>query len=199
MGVGYVVNPYIERKYEKGMLRPDGKEGFNTPSGKVELYSTILEGHGYGPLPVHREPSPGPYATPDFFKEYSFILITGTRSLPFYHGLGLQIDKFRRLHPHPLIEINPDAASALGLQEGDWVILEVPDRDEGVRRKVHISPGLHDRVVCAEGHWYLPEEPDQQRRLWEANVNVLTSLRDDFDPVIGGSGCRRLLCRIRKA
>jgi len=54
-------------------------------------------------------------------------------------------------------------------------------------------------VVCAEGHWYLPEEPDQQRRLWEANVNVLTSLKDDFDPVIGGSGCRRLLCRIRKA
>lgn len=195
----YVLNPYGERKYEKGLLRKDGKAGFNTPTGKVELYSTLLKDHGYDPLPVHREPDPGPYTTAELFRDYPFILITGTRSLPFYHGLGLQVEDLRRLHPDPLVEMSPKAASDLRLREGEWVTLEVPGKDERVRRKVHLLPGLDDRMVCAEGHWYLPEEPDQHRRMWETNINVLTSLRDDFDPVIGGSGCRRLLCRVRKA
>ena len=196
---GYIVNPNIERKYERGSLRADEKPGFNTPSGKVELYSTILEKYGYDPLPVYQEPAPSPYTTPDLFRDYPFIMITGTRSLPLYHGLGLQIPKFRRLHPEPLLEISPSAAERLGLSEGDRVVIEVPGKNDMVQRKAHIVQGLHDNVVCAEGHWYLPEEHDQQKRLWSASINVLTSLRDDYDPVVGGSGCRCLLCRISKA
>jgi len=40
------------RKWEKGMLRADGKPGFETPSGKFEIASTLLEEYGYDPLPV---------------------------------------------------------------------------------------------------------------------------------------------------
>ena len=198
--VGYIVNPNIERKYEGGLLRADGKPGFNTPSGKVELYSTILEKYGYDPLPKYKEPVPSPYTTPDLFRDYPFIMITGARSLPFYHGLGLQIPGFRKLHPEPTLEINPQAAERLGISEGDRVAIEVPGKNDRVHRKAHIVKGLHNNVVCAEGHWYLPEEKhDQQKRLWDANINVLTSLRDDYDPVVGGSGCRCLLCRISRA
>lgn len=197
--VGPIVNPNIERKYERGSLRADGKPGFNTPSGKVELYSTILEKYGYDPLPKYEEPAPSPYTTPDLFRDYPFIMITGARKLPFYHGLGLQIPRFRRLHPDPTVEISPRAAERLGLSEGDRVVIEVPGNSDRVQRKAHIVQRLHDNVVCAEGHWYLPEEHDQQKRLWDASINMLTSLRDDYDPVVGGSGCRRLLCRIRRA
>ncbi|GAI57902.1 unnamed protein product, partial [marine sediment metagenome] len=179
--------------------REDGELGFSTPTGKAEIYSTILEKYGYDPLPVYKEPFPSPYTTPDLFKDYPFIMITGARSLSLYHGLGLQIPRFRRLHPDPLVEISPLAAERLGLSEGEQVFIEVPGKNDKVRRKVHIVQGLHDNVVCAEGHWYLPEEDDQQKRLWDANINVLTSLRDDYDPVIGGSGSRCLLCRISRA
>jgi len=196
---GYVVNPNIDGKYEKGLLRTDGKPGFNTPSGKIELYSTILEKYGYDPLPVYKELVPSPYSTPDIFKDYPFILITGTRSLPIYHGLGLQIPNLRKLHPKPIVEISPSAAEKLSIREGDRVAIEVPGKKEKVYRNVHIVKAMHDNVVCAEGHWYLPEENQQQKRVWDANINVLTSLRDDYDPIVGGSGCRRLLCRINKA
>ena len=87
----------------------------------------------------------------------------------------------------------------MGVNDGDSVFIEVPEKAARVTRKVRIVNNLHDNVACAEGHWYLPEEQDQKKRLWEANINVLTSLRDDFDPVVGGSGCRSLLCRITKA
>ena len=38
-------------KHEKGLLRPDGQPGFNTPSGRIELYHTNLMLWGYDPLP----------------------------------------------------------------------------------------------------------------------------------------------------
>ena len=55
--------PY--RRYEKGQLRPDGKPGFRTPTGKIELYCTTFENYGLDPLPYHREPIESPVSTPD--------------------------------------------------------------------------------------------------------------------------------------
>ncbi|HEY3346856.1 MAG TPA: molybdopterin-dependent oxidoreductase, partial [Nitrospirota bacterium] len=39
------------KKWEKGKLREDGKPGFDTPSGKFEISSGVLEEYGYDPLP----------------------------------------------------------------------------------------------------------------------------------------------------
>lgn len=41
------------RKYELGRMRPDGKPGFNTPTGKIELFSTITSKFGFEGLPVY--------------------------------------------------------------------------------------------------------------------------------------------------
>jgi anaerobic selenocysteine-containing dehydrogenase len=38
---GHPSHPY--HRFEKGLLRPDRKPGFQTPSGKVELYSSLRE------------------------------------------------------------------------------------------------------------------------------------------------------------
>ncbi|HHQ48357.1 MAG TPA: aminotransferase V, partial [Acidobacteria bacterium] len=61
------------RKWEKGRLRPDGRPGFNTPSGKLEIASSILAEHGYDPLPVYTEPGEGPLARPDLAREYPLV------------------------------------------------------------------------------------------------------------------------------
>ena len=39
--------------------------GFGTPSGKVELYSQVLEELGYDPLPFFEEPPESPVSTPE--------------------------------------------------------------------------------------------------------------------------------------
>ena len=44
--------PY--RRYEKGLLRPDKKPGFRTPSGKIEVYSTTWNRMGWIPFPTSR-------------------------------------------------------------------------------------------------------------------------------------------------
>lgn len=41
------------------------KDGFNTPSGKLEFYSNALKEAGSDPLPVYREPPETPYSEPE--------------------------------------------------------------------------------------------------------------------------------------
>ena len=64
-------------KYESGCLRPDGMPGFNTPTGRVELYSTMFRQFGEDPLPYYEEPQLSPVSTPEKTEEYPFVLTTG--------------------------------------------------------------------------------------------------------------------------
>ena len=50
---------------------------FGTPTGKVELFSILLEEMGEDPLPDHIEPEESPFSTPDVFSEFPLIMITG--------------------------------------------------------------------------------------------------------------------------
>jgi len=50
---------------------------FNTPSGKVELYSMVLEEQGYDPLPFHTEPEESPLSQPETYEKFPLIMITG--------------------------------------------------------------------------------------------------------------------------
>jgi anaerobic selenocysteine-containing dehydrogenase len=120
------------------------------------------------------------------------------RSLAHYDGLGLQIPKLRSLHPHPLLEISPREAKKLGLEEGSWAYIEVPTSPKKVKRKIHILNGLDDRVVCAEGLWYLPEERDREKRIWSANINLIVPTLSN-DPIIRTSSARALLCKVYPA
>jgi anaerobic selenocysteine-containing dehydrogenase len=83
---GYISVAPQFRKYEQN--------GFRTPTGKVELYSTIFEKHGYDPLPTYIEPPESPLSSPELIKEYPLILITGARYMEYYHSQGHHIPSF---------------------------------------------------------------------------------------------------------
>jgi len=185
-------------KYRSGKLRRDGKPGFNTPSGKIEFVSSILAQNGYDPLPEFKEPPLSPYSTAALAKEFPLVLISGTRSLEFYSTLGIEIPRLRKRRPWPVVEMAPEAAHELGLVDGEWVVIEAPTTDRVIKRQVAIVAGMHPRVINAEGLWYMPDCADLVDGVLEVGANVLTPLRDDLDPVLGGSIARCLLCRVRK-
>jgi thiosulfate reductase / polysulfide reductase chain A len=60
--------------------------GFGTPSGKVELKSSIFEALGADTLPQYREPVWSPQGSPELAEQYPLILITGSRFMPMYHS-----------------------------------------------------------------------------------------------------------------
>jgi anaerobic selenocysteine-containing dehydrogenase len=186
------------QKYQTGKLRRDGKPGFNTASGKIEFASSTLANNGYDPLPEFKEPPFSPNSTAAKADDYPLVLISGTRSIEYYSTLGIEIPRLRRRRPWPVLEMAPEMADELGLVDGEWVTVEAPTTDKAIKRQLAIVKGMHPRVVNAEGLWYMPGATDLVDGVLEVGANVLTPLRDDVDPVIGGSIARCLLCRVRK-
>ena len=203
--LGYTFEDFIAKK--NGIIsfpreyHKHEKVGFATPTGKLELYSTILEKLGYDPLPRYHEPPESPISNPELAKEYPLVLITGGRFLPMYHSEHRQIDSLRRQHPEPIAQINPQTAAELGIEDGDWIWIETPRGR--IRQKCQYFKGIDPRVIHAQHGWWFPELPGEEPWLhgvWESNINVLTS--DDpeqCNKISGGWPLRALLCKVYKA
>lgn len=189
---GYDALPTKEKKHESA--------GFATPTGKVELYSTILEKLGYDPLPHFDEPVESPVSNPEMAKEYPMILITGGRFLPMYHSEHRQIDSLRLQHPNPLAQLHPAAAAKLGINDGDWIWIETPRGR--VKQKCVLFDGIDPRVVHTEHGWWFPELPGEEpwlHGLWESNINVCTDDDPDHANQAGGGWALRAgLCKVSK-
>jgi anaerobic selenocysteine-containing dehydrogenase len=181
-------------KYKKA-----GKNAFRTPSGKVELYSSVFKEFGFDPLPHFLEPVYSPISKPEVAKEYPFILITGARRLAYFHSCGRQIPWLREMAPDPEMEINPQTASELGIKEGDWVWVETPYAKGRVKQKAKVTLGIHPKVVHYEAHWWFPEKPGPDHGHWEVNINSLLPGGPPFDPIAGTTpSIRGGLCKIYK-
>lgn len=181
------------KKYEK-------MGGFATPTGKLELYSTIFEKLGYDPLPQYEEPKESPCSTPELAKQYPLMLITGGRFNPYYHSEHRQIESIRKRRPNPRVQINPETAKKLGIENGDWVWIETPRGR--IRQQCQYFDGIHPQVVHGEHGWWFPELPGEEPWLagvWESNINVLTD--DDperCNPRSGGWPLKTALCKVYK-
>ena len=186
----YIFGVTEYRKYQKN--------GFNTPSGKVELYSSLFKEFGYDPLPHHVEPFESPISTPELAEKYPLILISGGRQLPYFHSLGHQAPWLRELVPDPIIEIHPDAAEELSIKEGDWVWIETPRGEGRIKQRARLTRAIHPKVVHAVAQWWYPEKPAPDHGVWESNINVLTTSDPPYEPICGTCAVRGLLCKIYK-
>ena len=83
-----IVYPEFEYyKYKTGKLRFDGNPGFNTLSGRVELFCNMYNNVGMDPLPYFKEPPESPESTPELFAEYPLVLTTGRRCWEYFLSL----------------------------------------------------------------------------------------------------------------
>ena len=161
-------------KYESGRLRPDGMPGFNTPTGRVELYSTMFRQFGEDPLPYYEEPQLSPVSTPEKMGEYPFVLTTGARTYCYFHSEGKQIPYLREMNPDPLIEINPEDALKHGIADGQWVEVASPFGKCVLKAKVSqiVKPGV---VHAQHGFWFPEKDPEEPSlyEVWRSNINEL--------------------------
>jgi len=185
---GFLSVPMRYKKFEE--------RGFNTPSGKVELYSSIMEKYGYDPLPYYEEPPESPLSTPELAQDYPLILTTGGRTPYYFHSEYRQIPSLRGKHPSPLVEINPRTADELDIRDGEWIWIQtVRGR---IKQKARLVKGIHPKVVHIEHGWWFPEEPGPEHGIWNSNANILTNNAPPYDPAMGTYQLRALLCKIYK-
>ena len=189
-----------EKSFLRGVMeyRKHEKTGFSTPTGKVELYSTIFEEWGYDPLPRHREVPESPVNRPGMTAEYPYILITGARTPVFFHSEHRMIPWLREIHPDPIVEIHPETAQRHGIKDGNWVFIESPRGR--IKQRARLTSGIDPRVVAAEHGWWFPEIKTPDHGWKESNINIVTdNAPEGYDVAMGSTNLRVLLCKIYPA
>ena len=167
------------RKYER--------DGFATPSGKVELFSQTLEDRGYDPLPRWEEPAESPISQPEMAGEYPLIGCSAGKTVSYVHTQFRHIPALREREPEPWVGIHPRDAGERGIVDGDWVKIRAPRGS--IRMKAQVTDATLPGVVSISPHW--------GESCPEAHMNILI---DDGprDPVVGSTGDRSFLCQVEK-
>ena len=173
--------PQEMAKHEKGLLRFDGKPGFRTPSGKVELFSSIQAKHGQPGLPEYVAP-------PKPTKEWPFKLINGTRR-PYITHSKTRTDQpyLLELEPESTVNMHPSDCQKLGIKEGDQIWMESPYYKGKVRARVRATILAQPGTVDAQYGW----RGDQE-------TQVLIP-RKNWDPISGYPAYNDVCIKVTKA
>lgn len=181
------------RKYESGGLRADGQPGFETPSGKVEIASSVLAEHGYDALPVYTEPSEGPLGSPKLQRDFPLVLNTGARIHSTFRSQHLNIPGLVKRQPKPQVLIHPEDAKVRGIADGDAVVVSTS------RGEVRLYASVTERVVRGSVEANMGGGGPQQTPEWrDGNVNHITDFYNR-DPISGFPTLKTLLCEVKKA
>lgn len=160
------------------------RKGFPTPSKKIEIYSDTLKEHGYDPLPGYVEPAQSPVSTPELFKEYPLILISGARTKEYAHSQQRNIPALRALNPEPLAEMHPATAERYGLVNGEKV--NIKTQKGSVKMRLKVNEALMTGVVSVPHGWGL------------ANINKVTNI-ETREPITGYPDFKAILVRVESA
>lgn len=188
--MGWYKIPLVYKSYEKN--------GFQTGSKKVELYSELLESMGYSALPEFVESFESPVSTPELHKDYPLILTTGGRNVANYHSSLRNIPSLRKLSPDPELQIHPQTARELGIEDGEWVYVET--LRGRVEQKARYFEFVKPNVVHApHGYWYgETDSPAETEDGWKRhNINQTTDNQHRCTAT-ASVPCKAMLCRVEK-
>ena len=160
----------------------DIDRGFDTPSGKIEFYSKVLEKYsdlpGHDPLPVYTD-------WRDVIgdrEKYPLILSTGGRKPQLFHSRTYRMSWISGLEPHTLADMSPADAERLGIRDGDPVELSTPLGS--LKLVASIDHGVREGEV-----FVFHDDP-------YANINRLIA-GDYIDPISGFPGFKSYICSVK--
>ena len=194
-GVYYFPKNSVEfqyEKYKKGLLTPDGIIGFPTPTGKFEIYSTLLKSYGYEPLPKYINAEEGQINTPDLYEKYPLILNTGSRIKSTFRTQHLNIQGLLDFQPKPEVLINPIDAFDRDISDGDCIEIY------NSRGSIEMYAKVTDKIQKGDLEVNIGGGSPYQSKEWsKANVNSLTD-NNNIDIISGFPCFKNLLCNVRK-
>jgi anaerobic selenocysteine-containing dehydrogenase len=181
------------QKYAQRDSRTGKSKGFETPTRKVEIYSTAFAKAGYPPLPVFDT------RTGETDQRYPLTL-TFYRLVQFCDEQHRNIPRLRRSVPEPFLEIHPQTAKNQGVNDGEWISLDTAMGT--VKLKAKFNASLHPAVVTTVYGWW---QACQELQLNGhdpftangANANLLIS-NSDVDAISASVAHRGGRCRVMK-
>lgn len=184
-----------------GRVRLDNyrvKNGFFTPSRKIELFSSTLHDLGHDGIPQHR---PGPEGTRAAIvgaaavgdaaavggdatlggHEFPLLLTTGARTLQYLHSEHRDIERLAKRGRYAEAELHPETARRFGIDADASMVIETPYGS--VTMRARITDGILPGVVAVPHGWR------------DASVNDITD-ETPGDPITGYPILKSAVCRV---
>jgi len=151
---------------------------FNTPSGKIEFYSTHLAEKGYDPIPKytkHEDPPPG-----------YFRLLFGRAPMHSFSRTQTNRDLMNVMSENE-IWINADIAQRYGLKSGTYIKLKNQDGKVSSRIKVKATERIRtDCVYMVHGFGHNSRMLKGAYMKGASDSELITKY--NIDPLMGGTG-----------
>jgi thiosulfate reductase/polysulfide reductase chain A len=153
---------------------------FDTPSGKIELRSSMLEEYGHDPLPRYTPPEQPP--------EGFYRLIYG-RVPAHTFGRTSNNPLLYQLAPENAVWVNPVVARRWGIASGDYVRLRNPSGTVSNRVRVRVTEriGPND-VFMAHGFGHTAKGLRLAAGIGASDAGLMDNVK--IDPIAGSTGMR---------
>ncbi|NOZ48309.1 MAG: molybdopterin-dependent oxidoreductase [Chlorobi bacterium] len=171
----------LNREFDDLYFQENEDVEFNTPTGKIELYSTDLEGEGFDPMPkytAHPEPQEGFYR-----------LIYGRAPMHTFSRTANN-PNLTDLMDENTVWINPKVAKEWYLENNQYIWLQNQD---GVVStfpiKVRITERIRwDSVYMVHGFGHSNKKLSRAHGRGASDSELITNVM--LDPIMGGTGMR---------
>ncbi|MGE5383828.1 MAG: molybdopterin-containing oxidoreductase family protein [Omnitrophica WOR_2 bacterium] len=175
---GVIVLP---RKNSSPYIDPSEDYKFNTPSGKIEFYSSSLAAAGFDPIPVY---TPHPEPEQGFYR-----LIYGRAPMHTFSRTANNANLTDLMHENSLW-VHPKVAALWGLEEGKYTYLKNQD---GITSdfpiKIRVTERIRwDSVYMVHGFGHNRKELSRAFGKGANDTELITNVM--IDPLMGGTGMR---------
>ena len=167
----------LYERSEEQVIGSYKKNGFATPTKKFEFSVETFKNAGYEPLPVYEE------SELQLSKEYPLLGNAGLKPLLSSHTSFHNVDLVSQYMPDPWVELNPETAASLGVEDGEMV--EVASINGAVQLKAVVTEGVMPNLALVAYGWT------------EMPGNKLTS-DEPNDPISLSAAIRAFPCRVNK-
>jgi len=180
------------RKHAETNSATGHSNGFNTPTSKIEIFSTAFANAGYPPIPQFE-------SNESINTDYPLTL-TFFRDIHFCDQQHRNIARLRKVLPEPFVEIHPRTAEVNDIADGEWIFLETAA--DKVRLKAKFNDSLYPNVVATVYGWWqacieMNLSGHDPFASTGANTNLLIP-NSDYDAISASVAHRGQRCRVRK-
>ena len=180
--VAFPGRPYIEDR------TPEDGPVFETASGKIELYSSMLKDLGFDPLPRY---------TPVDDAPVGYLRLIYGRSPVHSFARTQNNARLDSLVSENEVWVNATTAKNMGFREAQRVIVENSEGVKSLPVLIRMTEGI--RSDCAYMvHGFGHESPKLQRAYHRGASDTELMTKVNVDPIMGGTGMRVNFVRILK-
>lgn len=177
-----------------------GEPKFNTPSGKLELASSIMKEHGLPAVPAWEDP----LVMPDPKDPHSFRMIHGKQAYHTHTRTCNQpyLMRITSINDSARVWIHPSRAKALGLKDGECMTISSPV-GKG-RARCRITEGIHPDCIFVPSPYGMYSKHFQYAKKnggqggFGYGISYNDFLPTYFDPVLGHIMSNEIVVRVEK-